>query len=325
MKLPRRQFLHLAAGTAALPAVSHVARAQAYPTKPVRIIVGFAAGGPTDIAARLIGQGLSEQLGQQFIVENRPGASGNIAAEAVVRAAADGYTLGLIGVSNTINASLYQSLKFNIIRDIVPIAGVVRYASVMEVDPSLPTKTLSEFIAYAKANPGKINMASPGSGTSQHLSGELFKMMAGVDLPAVQYRGSGPALTDLIGGHVQVMFDAIPSSIEYVRAGKLRPLAVTSTTRLEILPDIPAVAEFVPGFEVTSWTGIGAPKGTPVEIIDKLNKEVDAALADPKTKARFAELGGTALRGSPADFGKFIAEETEKWGKVIRAARIKAE
>jgi tripartite-type tricarboxylate transporter receptor subunit TctC len=326
VKLPhRRQFLHLATGVTALPALSRIARAEGYPTKPVRIIVGFAAGGPTDITARLIGQGLSERLGQPVIVENRPGASGNIAAEAVAHAPPDGYTLGLIGVWNTINASLFQTLKFNIVKDIVPIAGVIRYANVMEVDPSLPTKTLPEFVAYAKANPGKINMASPGSGTSQHLSGELFKMMAGVDLPAVQYRGSGPALTDLIGGHVQVMFDAIPSSIEHIKSGKLRGLAVTTAARSDVLPNLPTVGDFVSGYEASGWNGIGAPEGTPLDVVDKLHAATAAALADPKMQARLAELGGTPIKGTPADFGKLIADEADKWAKVIKFAGIKAE
>ena len=325
MKLPRRTFLHLAAGAAALPVVSRVARAQAYPSRPVRIVVGFAPGGAFDIVARLIGQWLSERLGQPFVIENRPGGGGNIATEAVVRAPADGYTLLLVGVPNAINATLYQKLNFNFIRDIAPIAGIDREPQVMVVNPSVPAKTVSEFIAYAKANPGKISMASQGIGGSGHLTGELFKMMAGVNVLHVPYRGAGPALTDLLGGQVQVMFAAAPSAIEYVKTGKLRALAVTTTTRSEALPDVPTVAEFLPGFEASSWYGIGAPKATPAEIVEKLNKEINAGLADPTMKARLADLGGTLLPGSPSDFGKLIAEETEKWAKVVRSAGIKAE
>jgi tripartite-type tricarboxylate transporter receptor subunit TctC len=326
MKLPhRRQFLYLAAGAAALPAASAVAWAQAYPTQPVRIIVGFAAGGSTDIVARLIGQWLSERLGQQFIIENRPGAGTTIATEAVVRATPDGYTLLLVNSSDTTNAALYQKLNFNFIRDIAPVAGMTRQPQVMLANPSLPAKTFREFIAHAKANPGKITMASAGNGGIGHLAGELLKIMAGVDLVHVPYRGAGPALTDLLAGHVQISFAGMAGSIEYLRTGKLRALAVTTTTRSEALPDIPTVSEFVPGYEAISLFGIGAPKNTPAEIVDKLNKEINAALADPKIEVRVADLGGTVLAGSPAEFGKLLADETEKWGKVIRTANIKPE
>ena len=325
MKLPRRQFLHLTAGAAALSAVSHFAWAQAYPTRPVRLVVGFPPGGGTDITARLIGQWLSERLGQQFVIENRPGAGSNIATEGVARAAADGYTLLLVSTAHAINATLYDKLNYNFLRDIAPVAGIIRVPNVMEVNPSLPPKSVSEFIAYAKANPGKVNYASGGNGTAQHLSGELFKMMTGVVMVHVPYRGDAPALTDLIGGQVQVMFGSIPPSLEHIRAGKLRALAVTTATRSEALPDIPTVSDFVPGYEASAWYGIGAPRNTPAEIVDKLNKEINAALSDPKIKARLADLGGTVLSGSPADFGKLIADETEKWGKVVRAANIKPE
>jgi len=323
MKLPRRKFLHLAAGAAALPAVSRFAWAQAYPTRPVRIIVGFPAGGGTDIVARLIGQWLSERLGQQFIIENRPGAGSNIATEAVVRAAADGYTLLMAVSANAFNATLYAKLNFNFIRDIAPVAGIMVVPNVMMVHPSIPAKTIPELIAYAKANPGKINIASGTIGGPGHVSGELFKMMTGTDMPLVSYRGGGPALVDLLAGQVQVMFATMPPSIEYIRAGKLRALAVTTATRSDALPDIPTVAEFVPGYEASTWYGVGAPKATPAEVVDKLNKEVNAALADPKNKARLADLGGDVLALSPADFGRLIADETEKWGKVFRAANIK--
>jgi tripartite-type tricarboxylate transporter receptor subunit TctC len=320
-----RNFLRLAAGAAALPVVSRMARAQAYPSRPVRIIVGFAPGGGTDIMGRLMGQWLSERLGQQFVVENRPGAGTNIATEAVVHAPPDGYTLLMAGLPNASNATLYENLKFNFIRDITPVAGVTREPFLIEVNPSVPVKAVLEFIAHAKANPGKISMASGGIGSGNHIFGELFKMMTGVNLVHVPYRGAGPALTDLLGGQVQVMFASISSSIEYVRAGNLRALAVTTATRSPVLPDIPTVAEFVSGYESSFFLGLGAPKNTPAEIVDKLNKEINAALADPKMKARLAELGVTALPGSPADFGKLLAEETEKWGTVIRAANIKAE
>ncbi len=323
MKLPRRKFLHLAAGAAALPAVSHFAWAQTYPTRPVRLVVGFPPGGGTDITARLIGQWLSERLGQQFVIENRPGAGSNIATEGVVRAAADGYTLLLVSAAHAINATLYDRLNYNFLRDIAPVAGVIRVPNLMEVNPSLPPKSVPEFIAYAKANPGKVNYASGGNGTAQHLAGELFKMMTGVDMVHVPYRGDAPALTDLMGGQVQVMFGNMPSSIEHIRAGKLRPLAVTTAARSEALPDLPPVGDFVPGYEASTWYGLGAPGNTPAEIVDKLSKEINAALSDPKIKARLADLGGTVLSGSPADFGRLIADETEKWGKVIRAANIK--
>src|SRR5882672_7645080 len=322
MKLPRRQFLHLAAGAAALPTLSSIARAQAYPSRPVRIVVAFAAGGTTDIVARVIGQWLSERLGQQFIVENRPGGSGNIGTEAVVRASADGYTLLLAPPATATNTTLYDRLNFNFIRDIAPIAGIIRVPGVMEVNPSVPARSVPEFIAYAKANPGKVNMASAGSGTPQHISGELFKLMTGVEMVHVPYRGNAPALTDLLGGQVQVMFDTMPNSIEYIKAGKLRPLAVTTTTRWEGLPELPTVSDFVPGYEASGWYGLVAPKNTPGEIIDKLNKEVNAFLNDPKMKRRLADMGGTLLGGAPDDFGKLIADETDKWAKVIRAGNI---
>jgi tripartite-type tricarboxylate transporter receptor subunit TctC len=325
MKLPRRKFLHLAAGAAALPAVSGFAWAQAYPSRPVRWIVGFAPGGGNDIVARLMGQWLSERLGQPFIIDNRPGGGTNIATEAVVRAPADGYTLLMVGTTQAINATIYDKLNFNFIRDIAPVASIDRDALVMAVNPSVPARTVPEFIAYAKANPGKISMASAGIGSTGHMSGELFKMMTGVTTLHVPYRGIAPALNDLFGGQVQVTFASMPSAIEYVRAGNLRALAVTTATRSPVLPDIPTVAEFVPGYESSFWTGVGAPKNTPAEIVDKLNKEINAVLADPKSKTRLADLGGTPLVGSPADFGKLIAEEIEKWGKVIRAANIKAE
>jgi tripartite-type tricarboxylate transporter receptor subunit TctC len=325
MKLPRRNFLHLAAGAAALPAVSRVAVAQAYPTRPVRIIVPAAPAGPTDILARLMGQWLSERLGQQFVIENRTGAGGNVGTEAVVRASPDGYTLLMVSSLNTINATLYEKLSFNFIRDIAPVASVIRYPSVMVVNPSVPAKSVPEFIAYAKANPGKINMASGGTGTPPHLAGELFKMMAGVDLIHVPYRGNGPAFNDLIGGQVQVMFASPVGLLEYIQAGKLRALAVTTATRSEALADLPTVGDFVPGYEASFWFGVGAPKATQAQIVEKLNTEINAALADPKMKARLAEWGATALPGSPADFGKLIADETEKWGNVIRALNIKAD
>jgi tripartite-type tricarboxylate transporter receptor subunit TctC len=325
MKLPRRQFLHLAAGAAALPAVSRRAWSQTYPTKPVRIIVGFAPGGATDIMARLIAQWLSERLGQQFVIENRPGAGGNVATEAAVRAPADGYTLLLASSINAINATLYEKLNFNFIRDIAPVASIASGTLVMVVNPSVPARTVPEFIAYAKTNPGKINMASQGVGGTGHVSGELFKMMTGVNLVHVPYRGAGPALIDLLGGQVQVMFAATVSSIEYIRAGRLRVLAVTAAARSDAMQDIPTVGEFVSGYEASNWYGIGVPTGTPADIIGKLNKEINAGLADAKMKARFADLGETPFSGSPADFGMLIAAETEKWGKVIRAANIKAE
>jgi tripartite-type tricarboxylate transporter receptor subunit TctC len=325
MKLPRRRFLHLATGAAALPAATRIAWAQTYPTRSVRIIVGFPAGAGADIAARLLGQRLSERLGQSFVIENRPGAGGNLGAETVARAAADGYTLLLVNTSNAINATLYDKLTFNLIADIAPIAGIFRGPFVMVVNPSFPTKTLAEFIAYAKANPGKINMASAGNGTAPHLAGELFKMMAGIDMVHVPYRGVAPALTDLLGGEVQVMFASMPSSIEYIRDGKLRPLAVTSTGRWAALPDVPTVGDLLPGFEASAWFVVGAPRNTPAEIIDRLNKEINVGLADPKMKARLLDLGGAVLAGPPAEFRTLIGDETEKWGKVVKAAGIKAE
>ncbi len=324
-KFSRRAFLLLAAGAAALPAFAHVAVAQAYPSRPVRLVVPFAAGGGGDITARLIGQRLSERLGQQFMIENRPGAGGNIGTEAVVRAAPDGYTLLLVLPPNAINATLYEKLSFDFIRDIVPVAGIMRTPLVMEVNPSFPAKTVAEFIAYAKANPGKINRASGGNGTSGHVAGELFKMMTGINMLHVPYRGGAAAITDLLGGQVQVVFDPVASSTEYIKAGKLRALAVTSTTRLEAFPDIPTLGDAVPGYEASAFFGVGAPRGTPSEIVDTLNKQVNAALADPKIKARLVDLGGLMLSGSPADFGKLIAEETEKWAKVVKFAGIKAE
>ena len=325
MKLPRRKFLHLAAGAAALPAVSRIARAQAYPSRPVRIVVPFAPGGSTDIIARQMGLWLSERFGQPFVIENRPGAGSNIGTEAVVNAPPDGYTLLLVGASSAINVTLYEKLNFNFLRDITPVAGMISIPFIMAVNPSFPAKTVSELIAYAKVNPSKVNMGSGGNGTAGHLSGELFKMMAGVNMVHVPYRGEGPALTDMLGGQVQVMFATVPASIEFIRADKLRPLAVSTATRWQGLPDLPTVGDFVPGYETSAWQGIGAPKNTSAEIVEKLNKEVNAGLADPKMKARFAELGNAVIPGSPADFGKLIAEETEKWGKVIRAVNIKAE
>jgi tripartite-type tricarboxylate transporter receptor subunit TctC len=324
MKLSRRKFLHLAAGAAALPAVSRIARAQTYPARPVRIIIGFAPGGVVEIVARLIGQWLSERLGQPFIIESRPGAASNIATEAVVRAPPDGYTLLLVTAANAINATSYEKLNFSFLRDIAPIASIIRHPFVMVVHPSVPAKTIPEFIAYAKANPGKLTIASGGIGATTHLAGELFKVMTGVDVVHVPYRGLAASFTDLLGGQVQVTFASVTSSIAYIEAGKLRALAVTGATRSDALPDIPTVAEFVPGYEASIWFGVGAPKATPAEIVDKLNREINAALADPKFKARLADLGGTALSGSPADFGKFIADETEKWGKVVRFTGIKA-
>jgi tripartite-type tricarboxylate transporter receptor subunit TctC len=323
MRLCRRQFLHLAAGATTLPAVSRIARAQIYPTRPVRIIVGFPAGGVTDITARVTGQWLSERLGQQFVIENRPGAATNIATEAVVRAPADGYTLLLANATNAINATLYERLNFDFIRDVVPIASIVETPFVMVVNPSFSAKTVPEFIEYAKANPGKLSMASAGSGSAPHVAGELFKMMADINMPHVPYRGDAPAITDLIGGQVQVYFATMGGSIEYIRGGKLRPLAVTTTTRSAALPDIPTMADFLPGYEATAWLGLVAPKNTPAEIAEKLNKEINTALADPRTKARFAELGLTVLPGSRADFEKLIANDTEKWAKVIKFAGAK--
>jgi tripartite-type tricarboxylate transporter receptor subunit TctC len=323
MKPPRRRFLHLAAGAAALPAVSRIARAQAYPSRPV--VLTTTPGATADILARLMGQWLSERLSQPFVIENRPGGGTNIGTEAVVRAPADGYTLLLVNPANAINATLYEKLSFNFIRDIAPIAGLIRGPFVMVVNPSFPAKTVPEFIAYAKSNPGTINFASGGIGFATHVAGELFKAMTGVNMVHVPYRGQAPALTDLLGGQVQVMFDPVVSSIAHIRAGKLRPLAVTTSTRTEALPDVPTVGDFVAGYEASVWFGIGAPRNTSAEVVGKLNGEINAGLADSRIKAQLADLGGTALAGSPADFGKFIATETEKWGKVIRAANIKPE
>ncbi len=323
MKLARRTFVYLALGAAVLPLVPRNASGQIYPTRPVRLICAFPAGGPNDTLARLIGQWLSERLGRPFVVENRPGAATNIATEAVVRAPPDGYTLLLVAQVNAINVTLYERLNFNFIRDIAAVAGIIRVPSILEVNPSVPVHTVPEFIAYAKANPGRLNMASAGNGTSSHLSGELFKIMTGVDILHVPYRGAAAALTDLIAARVQVYFDLMPNSIAHVRSGKVRPLAITTTTRSGALPDLPSVGDFVPGYEVNTWFGVGAPRGTPADIVDKLNEEINAALADPQMKARLAELGGTVLAGTPADFEKLIADETEKWARVIRAANIK--
>jgi len=325
MKLPRRQFLQLAAGAAALPAISRVAWAQTYPTRPVRLVVVAAPGTAPDILARLMGQWLSERIGRPFVIDNRPGAGGNIGTEAVVKAAPDGYTLLLVSTSSAINATLFDKLNFNFIRDIAPVAGIIRQPLIMLVNPSFPAKTVPEFIAYAKANPGRINMASAGNGTSPHMAGELFKMMAGVDMVHVPYRGGVSALPDLLGGQMQMMFGSMAALIEYIRAGKLRALAVTTSKRLEVLPDIPTVGEFVPGYEATGFFGVGAPKNTPAAIIEKLNKEFNAGLADPKIKARLADLDGMELPGSPAEFGKLIAAETEKWAKVVKFSGAKVD
>ena len=325
MKLPRRKFLHLAAGAAALPAVSGFAWAQPYPARPVRLIMPFAAGGAADVLARMMGQWLSERLGQPFVVDNRPGGGGNIGTEAVVRAPPDGYTLLLVVSGNAMNAALYDKLNFNFIRDIAPVAGISVMPHVLVVHPSLPAKTVPEFIAYAKANPGKLSMASAGIGNGTHLVGELFKMMTGIEMIHVPYRSTAPAFTDLLGGQVQVMFPSVVSTIEYIKSDRLRGLAVTTATRWDALPDIPAIDESVPGYEAISWFGIGAPQATPAAIIEILNREMNAAFADPKFKARLADLGGAPFPGTPADFGKLIADETEKWGKVVRAANIKAE
>jgi tripartite-type tricarboxylate transporter receptor subunit TctC len=323
MRLPRRQFLQLIAGAVAPTAVSRRVWAQDYPARPVRIVVGFAAGGPTDILARLVGQWLSARLNQQFIIENRPGASGNTATEAVVNAAPDGHMLLLIAPANMINATLFDRLNFDFVADIAPVASILRTYYVMEVNPAVPARTVAEFIAYAKANPGMINMASAGSGTPQHVAGELFKMMTGIDMVHVPYRGAVPALTDLLGGHVQIMFDNLASSLEYVRAGKLRPLAVTTAARFPGLPDVPTVAEFVPGFEASAQFGLGAPKRTPAAILDRLNREINAGLADPELRAKLGDLGGTVVATSPAEFGKLIAEETAKWGRVVKFSGAK--
>jgi tripartite-type tricarboxylate transporter receptor subunit TctC len=325
MKLSRRQSLHLAAGAAALPVTSRIARAQAYPTRPVRLIVGFAPGGTTDITARLIGRWLSERLGQQFIIENRPGAASNIATEIVVRSPADGYTLLAIAGSNTVNVTLFDKLSFNFVRDISPVAGLTRSSLVLEVNPSIPVYAVREMIAYAKANPGNITLGSFGAGTVSHVVGEMFKMVSGINMVHVPYRGSAPMVTDLLGGQVQAAFDNLPASVEHIKAGRLRALAVTTATRSGALPDLPTVGEFLPGFEASTWGGVGAPKNTPAEIIERLNKEINAGLANPGLRARLAELGSDPMPMTPAEFGKFIADEIEKWGKVIRAANIKPE
>jgi len=325
MKLRRRQFLHLAVGAAALSALSRIARAQAYPSRPIRWVVGFVPGGATDIIARLMGQWLSERLGQSVVIENRPGAGSNIATEVVVNAPPDGYTLLLVGPTHAVNATLYPKLNYNFIRDIAPIASISREPLVMVVNPSVPAKTVPEFIAYAKANPGKLNMASSGIGTSVHVGGELFKMMTSINMLHVPYRGAAPAITDLIGGRVQVMFATLPSSIEYIKAGNLRALAVTTARRTPALPDLPIVADVLPGYEASAVYGVGAPRNTPVEIVDELNKEINAGLADPWMQARLADLGGTVLPGTPADFAKLIAEETQKWAKVVKFSGAKPE
>jgi tripartite-type tricarboxylate transporter receptor subunit TctC len=323
--MTRRTFIAGLGGAAAWPLVARIATAQTYPTRPVRIVVSVPAGAGADIVARLIGQWLSERLGQPFIIENRPGGGNNIGAEAVVRAPADGYTLLLVTTPNAINATLYEKLNFNFIRDIAPVASIIRVPNVMVVNPSFPAKTVPEFIAYAKVNPGKINMASGGNGSTAHVFGELFKMMTGINMVHVPYRSDPSALTDLLGGQVQVTFSTMPPTIEYIRSGSLRPLAVTTASRSEALPELPTVGDFVPGYEASGFWGVGVPKNTPTEIIDKLNREINTALADPKMKARLAGLGGTPLVGSPGDFGKLIAEETEKWGKVVKFAGIKAD
>ena len=326
MKFPRRQFLRLAAGAAALPAVSRIARAQTYPTRPVRFVVGFAPGGGGDLATRLMGQWLSERLGQQFIVENRVGAGSNLATEQVVRSPPDGYTLIQLNVANSINASLYEKLPFNVLRDLIPVASFMRVPNVMEVSPSFPAKTVPEFITYAKANPGKVMFASSGVGTTLHMSGELFRAMAGIDMLHVPYRAmAAGGYADLMTGTVHVTFDNLPPSLELVRAGKLRALAVTSTARSEVMPELPTVSEFLPGYEATAWYGIAAPLGTPPAIIERLNKELNAAFVDPRMKARIADLGGTPLPGSPTDFGKLIAAEIEKWAKVVKFSGARAD
>jgi len=325
MKIPRRRFLLLATGAAALPAISTFARAQAYPTRPVRLVLGYTPGGSADLTGRLMGQWLSERLGQPFVIENRPGGGTNIATEAVIRALPDGYTLLLVAPANAINATLYDKLNFNFLRDSEPVAGIIRFPNVVVVNPSVPVKSIPELIAYAKANPGKLNMASSGNGSTIHMSGELFKMLTGVDMVHVPYRGGAPALTDLIAGQVHVMFDNIPTCAEHVKSGKLRGLAVTSTTRSAVLPDLPTVADFLPGYEASAWYGIAAPKGTPPEIIELLNKETNAVLADPRAKARFADVGAFLLPGSVADFTKLLENETDKWGKVVKFSGAKVD
>jgi len=323
--LPRREFLHLAAGAAVLPAVSRTAWAQAYPSRPVRLVVPFTPGGAADITARLVSQWLTEHLGQQFIIENRPGAGTNIGTEAVVKAPADGYTLLLVSVANTVNATLYEKLNFDFLRDITGVAGLIRGPLVMEVNPSVPARTVPEFIAHAKANPGRINLASAGNGTPGHMAGELFRLATGVNWVHVPYRGAAPAMTDVLAGQVQVVFDNLPTSLEYIKAGKVRALAVTTASRSAALPEIPTVSEFVPGYEVSSWFGVGAPKGVPLEIVEKLNRDINAALNDPTIKARIAELSSVPLPMTPAEFSKHIADETAKWGKVVKTANIKPE
>ena len=323
MKLSRRSLLHLSAGAVALPALSRRARAQTYPVGPIRLIIGYTPGGSADITARLTGQWLSERLGQSVIVESRPGGGTNIATEAVVRAPPDGYTLLLVAPANAINATLYDKLSFDFLRDIVPVAGIIRFPNVVDVNPSLPVKSIPELIAYAKTNPGKLNIASSGNGSTIHMSGELFKMMTGINMVHVPYRGGAPALTDLIAGQVHVMFDNIPTSAEHVRSGRLRGLAVTGTARSHVLPELPTVADFLPGYEASAWYGLGAPRNTPTAVIDRLNDAVNAILADPTSQGRFAELGASLLPGSPADFGKLLADETEKWGKVVKFAGAK--
>jgi tripartite-type tricarboxylate transporter receptor subunit TctC len=325
MRLSRRRLMHLAVGVAALPAASRFASAQSYPARPVRIIVPFAAGGGTDITARVIAQWLSDRLGQQFVIENRPGGGTNIGTEAAAKAPADGYTLLMVGTSNTANPALYDKLNFDLLRDFAPVAAVVRAPHIVVVNPALPVRTIPEFIAYARANPGQVNMASAGNGTAGHLAGELFKMLVGLNMQHVPYRGGGPALLDLIAGQVQVYFAGMPEAIEYVRAGKVRALAVGTAARAEALPDVPTVAEFVPGFESSVWFGLSAPRNTPVEIIDRLNREVNAGLADPRIKARYAELGSTVFPISPADFDRLIVAETEKWAKVVKFSGAKPE
>jgi tripartite-type tricarboxylate transporter receptor subunit TctC len=325
MKLPRRQFLHLAAGAAALPVLPCIARAQAYPSRPVRLVAAFAAGGGVDITARLIGQWLSDRLGQPFVVENRPGAGGNIGTEAVVNAASDGHTVLLATVPNAVNATLYEKLNFNFIRDTAPVAGIIRVPMVILLHPSVPATTVPELIAYAKANPGKVNMASAGTGSAPHMAGELFNFMAGVNMVHVPYRGQGPALSDLLGGQVQVYFATTPGTSDFVRTGKLRALAVTTATGAEVFSKLPKVGDFVGGYEASQWYGMAAPKNTPVEIVDRLNREINAALTDPRMRAKFAEIGGEPLAGSPSEFGRLIAEETDKWGKVVKFTGLKPE
>ena len=325
MTLPRRKFLHLAAAAAAVPALPYIARAETYPSRAIHLIIGYLPGGSADMTARLFGQWLSDRLGQQVVVESRAGASTNLATEAVIRAAPDGYTLFLASPANATNASLYDKLNFEFLRDVEPVAGLIRFADVVVVNPSLPVKTIPDLIAYAKANPGALNFASSGVGSTLHVAGELFKMMTGVNIVHVPYRGGAPAMLDLIAGRAQIMFDNVPTSLPYIRDGKIRPLAVASAARVDVLPDLPLVADYVPGYEASAWYGIVGPKGTPAEVVDKLNREINAILGEPDKKKRLAELGASLLPGSPADFGKLLADETEKWGRVIRFAGIKAE